>query len=155
MERALRLLSYKPRTIAEMRSRLAEKEWADAQSIEQVIERLRELGYLNDEQFAANFANSRLTMKPLGRVRLRRDLQRKKLPAQAVEEALEQAYEEHDEEALLTTALEKRIRLKGIPRTPEEIKKLFDYLMRRGFQYDLVRRKIRDVTRNPEGMFEE
>jgi SOS response regulatory protein OraA/RecX len=37
------------------------------------------------------------------------------------------------------------LRLKGAPKTPEESKKLFDYLMRRGFNYELVRRKIREI----------
>src|SRR5262245_50401272 len=58
-ERALNLLSYKPRSLAEMRSRLMEKDWAEEAVVDQVLVRLEELGYLNDEEFAANFANSR------------------------------------------------------------------------------------------------
>ena len=76
-ERALNLLSYKPRSLAEMRARLMEKDWAEEAVVDQVLARLEELGYLNDEEFAANFANSRLTAKPIGRSRLRRDLRRK------------------------------------------------------------------------------
>lgn len=150
MERALRLLSYKPRTVKEMRERLLEKEWAEEPTVVQVIARLEELALLNDEQFAASFANSRLTLKPIGRVRLRRDLQRKKLPAQAVEHALDTAFEERSEEDLIQQALEKRIRLKGRPQSQEEAKKLFEFLMRRGFRYDLVRQKIRELDRNLE-----
>src|SRR5262245_45782931 len=51
-ERALNLLSYKPRTLAEMRARLMEKDWAEAVVVDQVLARLEELGYLNDEEFA-------------------------------------------------------------------------------------------------------
>ena len=40
MTRALKLLSYKPRSVAEMRGRLNEKDWAEAQVVEQVIARL-------------------------------------------------------------------------------------------------------------------
>jgi SOS response regulatory protein OraA/RecX len=36
MQRALRLLSYKARTIEEMRRRLLENEWAEAEVVEQV-----------------------------------------------------------------------------------------------------------------------
>lgn len=145
MTRAMNLLSYKPRTQVEMRTRLMEKEWADASIVEQVIARLAELGYLNDEQFAANFANARLTAKPIGRTRLRQDLRRKKLDAQVVEAALDEAYEEHGEEGLIDRLVAKRIKLKGVPRSREESKKLFDYLLRRGFSYDLVMRKVRAV----------
>lgn len=145
MERALRLLSYKPRTIAEMRERLLEKDWTDEASVDQVISRLKELGYLNDDQYAKSFASSRLTVKPLGRIRLRRDLQLKKLPSQTVEKALDNAYEERSEEELIDRAIEKRLRLKGAPTNREESKKLFDYLMRRGFSFDLVMRKVRKI----------
>ncbi len=144
-ERALRLLAYKPRTVAEMRVRLLEKDWAEEAVVDQVVARLEELGYLNDEEFAANFANSQLTTKPIGRTRLRRDLQRKKLPAQVVEQSLNEAYEQRSEEELIERAIKKRLRLKGAPETREEAKKLFDYLMRRGFSYDLIVRKVREA----------
>jgi regulatory protein len=146
MERAFRLISFKPRSVAELRERLLEKDWADETAVEQVIARLRELNYLDDDQLATNFAHSRLTIKPLGRVRLRRDLQRRKLAAQTVETALDEAYTEHSEEELIERAINKRLRLKGAPKSPEETKKLFDYLLRRGFNYDLVMRKVRSLN---------
>jgi regulatory protein len=148
MERALRLLSYKPRSIAEMRSRLLEKDWTDEETVDQVIARLEELGYLNDEQFATSYASTRLNVKPLGRTRLRRDLQRKKLSAETVENALEEAFNAQSEEKLIERAIDKRLRTKGRPQTREDSKKLFDYLIRRGFSYDLVLRKVRQVGKD-------
>lgn len=145
LQRAYRLLSYKPRTVAEMRGRLNEKEWADGEVVERVIGRLLELGYLDDERYAASFAESRLSGRALGRTRLRRDLQRRNLPSEVIENALDEAYNEQGEEALIDRAIEKRLKLKGAPSTREESKKLFDYLMRRGFNYDLVMRKVRSI----------
>ena len=150
MNRALKLLSFKPRSIAELRERLLEKEWADAAIVDQVIARLIELRYLDDEQFAASFASSRLSVRPLGRTRLRRDLQRKKLPNEVTEQTLNQVYDGNAEEDLIDRAVAKRLRLKVVPTTPEATKKLFDYLMRRGFSYDLVRRKIREAAKSVE-----
>ncbi|MBL8188986.1 MAG: RecX family transcriptional regulator [Acidobacteria bacterium] len=155
MERALKLLSFKPRSIAELRERLLEKEWADAAVVEQVITRLIELRYLDDEQFAASYASSRLTVRPLGRTRLRRDLQRKKLPNEVTEQTLDQIYEGDAETELIDRAIAKRLRLKGAPSTPEATKKLFDYLLRRGFSYDLVRRKIREAAKGVDSPEEE
>jgi regulatory protein len=146
-ERALNLLSYKPRSLAEMRARLMEKDWAEEEIVGQVLARLEELGYLNDEEFAANFANSRLAAKPIGRSRLRRDLLRKKLPSETVENALDEAYEQESEEELIDRAIGKRLRLKGAPTNREEAKRLFDYLIRRGFSYDLVIRKVREAAK--------
>lgn len=150
MKRALNLLSFKPRTVAEMRERLMEKDWAEAAVVDQVIARLEELGYLNDEQLAVSFASSRLTFRPLGKTRLRRDLQRRKLPSEITEQTLDQLYEGDAEEELIDRALNKRLKLKGAPTTPEAAKKLFDYLMRRGFSYDLVRRKVREAGKSAD-----
>lgn len=146
MQRAFRLLSYKPRTIVEMRGRLLEKEWADAETVELVINRLQELNYLNDETYASNFASSRLSMKPLGPARLRRDLQLRKLPPETVEATLTEAYAERPEEDLIASALAKRIRLKGFPTDRAGRGKLIAWLMRRGFSYDLAMRKLREIS---------
>jgi regulatory protein len=135
MQRALRLLSYKARTIEEMRRRLLEKEWAEPEVVEQVMTRLAELNYLNDEDYANNFANSRLALKPLGPTRLRIDLQRKQLPAATVESAMARAYDERPEEE---------------PVDRDARNRLTAYLMRRGFSYDLVARKIRELGRPDE-----
>ena len=145
MQRALRLLTYKPRSKAELRGRLLEKDWAEEAIVESVIARLEELGYLDDEQLATTLASSRLERSPLGRSRIRRDLERRKLPAETVENALDHAFTEQSEEELIERAIAKRLRLKGPPTTREESKKLFDYLIRRGFNYDLVLRKVREV----------
>ena len=143
MKRAFNLLSAKPRSIAELRTRLLEKSWAEAAVVERAIARLQELGYLNDQQYAEQFANSRLTIKPIGKTRLRRDLQRKKLPQTVINQAVETVYDEHQEDALIEQAIAKRTRLRGTPTTREESKKLLDYLIRQGFSYDLAMRKVR------------
>jgi regulatory protein len=150
MQRALRLLSYKARTIEEMRRRLLEKEWAEPEVVEQVMTRLAELNYLNDEDYANNFANSRLALKPLGPTRLRIDLQRKQLPAATVESAMARAYDERPEEELIESLIAKRLRLKGLPVDRDARNRLTAYLMRRGFSYDLVARKIRELGRPDE-----
>ncbi len=144
IERAFRLLSYKPRSVAEMRERLLEKDWAEEAVVDRVIDRLKELGYLDDGEFARRFASSRLTVKPLGRTRLRFDLKRRKLGSETIEQALDTAFEEQSEEELIDKAIRKRIRLKGAPKTREESGKLFDFLLRRGFSYELIRRKIHE-----------
>jgi regulatory protein len=147
MARALKLLAAKPRSVAELRHRLLEKEWATEDVVARVLARLEGLGYLNDEQFAANYTASRLSVKPLGRTRLRRDLERKQVPPPTAERALDDAYTERSEEELIDRAIAKRTRRTGAPATREEAKKLFAHLMRLGFGYELVLRKVREVGR--------
>jgi regulatory protein len=141
---ALRLLAAKPRSRAELRERLQEK--CDDDAIVQVMSRLEELGYVNDKKFATSFAAARIATRPLGRVRLRRDLQRRKVSGEVAESAMNEAYAETNEETLIEKAIEKRLRTRGEPRTRQDAQKLFAYLLRQGFDYDLVMRKVREKT---------
>src|SRR5260370_704332 len=59
MNRAIRLLTYKPRSVKELRERLLEKVWADEKTVDEVIEKLSSYGYLDDGQLALNLAASK------------------------------------------------------------------------------------------------
>lgn len=146
VQRAVKLLAAKPRSIEELRERLMEKEWADAEAVEYALEKLKGYGYLNDESFAHGFAASRVRQKAVGRQRLARDLQTKKVAREVADAALDRVYEETPEEDLIAAAIEKRVRLRGLPSTRQESKSLFDHLLRRGFSYDLIIRKVREAS---------
>ncbi len=146
LQRAVKLLAAKPRSVAELRERLLEKEWADEAAADYAIAKLTEYGYLDDEQFALSFAQSRVRQKPVGRQRLARDLKQKKLDKETAEQALAKVYDETPEEKLIDEAIARRLRLRGRPRTREESKSLFDHLLRRGFSVDLVINKVRALN---------
>lgn len=146
-ERAIKLVTARPRSVAELRGLLLKVRAANNAVVEEAISRLREYGYLDDERFALSFASLKVRRKPVGRRRLARDLALKKVDQAVVEEALEQVYTEVSEDELIDRAIEKRIRLRGRPASRAEIKKLFDHLLRRGFPFELVTEKVRLVTR--------
>lgn len=143
LQRAVKLLAAKPRSVAELRERLLEKEWTDEVAVDAALAKLAEYGYVDDERFAVGFASYRVKMKPVGRQRLARDLEMKKVPRETAAAALDLVYEEMPEEKLIDEAIAKRTRLRGRPATRQETKSLFDHLLRRGFSYDLVIRKVR------------
>lgn len=145
-DRAVNLLTYKPRSITELRERLLEKDWTNEQIVDEVIEKLKFYGYLNDAQFAKSFAASQIRQKPVGKRVLKQKLVQKKLDRETVEEALEKALEETPEEEIIERAIAKRLRLKGKPETREDAKKFYDYLLRQGFSYDLVSSKMREIA---------
>ena len=148
-DRAVNLLTYKPRSEKELRLRLLEKDWTNAEIVEAVLVKLKEYNYLNDEQFAKEFAASRLRQKPIGKRVLKQKLALKKLDKETVDAALEKAFEETPEAEVIERAIEKRLRIKGKPETREDSKKFYDYLLRQGFSYDLVSSKMREIaTRN-------
>jgi regulatory protein len=141
--RAIKLLTIKPRSVAELRERLLRGKDANKNVVETVIARLQEYGYLNDERFAFSYASLKVKQRPLGRRRLQRDLKLKQVANSVAEEALELVFAETPEEQLIDAAIEKRIRLRGRPKTRIEAKKLFDHLLRQGFQFELVSDKVR------------
>ena len=147
MTRAVNLLAAKPRSIAELRERLLEKNWTNREIVDAVLEKLKEYKYLDDAQFAQNFAASKLRQKPIGKRRLQQTLSQKKLDKETVAEAIEQVYEATPESDLIDVAIGKRMRLKGKPESREDSKKFYDFLMRQGFSYDLISRKMLDLGR--------
>lgn len=148
-ERAVKLLAAKPRSVAELRERLLQGKGLKGNTtvVETVIARLREYGYLDDERFAFSYASSKVKQRPVGRRRLQRDLKLKQVENTVAEEALELVYAETPEDQLIDRAIEKRIRLRGRPKTRAEAKSLFDHLLRQGFGFELVSEKVRSVTK--------
>ena len=145
MNRAVKLLAAKPRSVAELRDRLLEKLWTDEAIVDGVIEKLKEYKYLDDEQFARDVAVSKLRQKPQGKRRLQQAMSQKKLDREIVENAIRNAFEKHPEEKLIDAAIEKRIRLKGVPETREDEKRFYDHLTRLGFGYGLIKEKLNDL----------
>jgi regulatory protein len=145
-QRAVKLLAAKPRSIAELRERLLQGKGATKDVVETVIARLREYGYLNDEQFALSYASFKVKQKPVGRRRLERDLKLKKIPSAVANDALEVVYAETSEEQLIEQAIAKRLRIRGRPKNRAEVKSLFDHLLRQGFAFELVSEKVRSLA---------
>lgn len=145
-QHAVKLLAAKPRSIAELRERLAER-CSSKSVLETVISRLREYGYLDDERYALTYAASKVRQQPIGRRRLELNLTRKKVDRAVAEEALNQVFAETSEEELIDRAIEKRVRLRGAPKTRAEAKSLFDHLLRQGFPFELVGNKVRAASK--------
>jgi regulatory protein len=152
MATALRMLAARARSEAQLREKLLAKEWLDASLLDECLARLKELGYINDRNFARQYALSRLQSRGIGRGRLARELAEKKLAREIIEETLETVFEEVAEDDLLDKAIEKHIRLHGAPKDPKGARRIFAHLMRRGFQYDLIARRLRSIR---QGMDEQ
>ena len=141
--RAVKLLTVRPRSVAELRERLLQGKNTNVSIVDTVIARLEEYGYLNDERFAFGYASLKVKQRPVGRRRLQRDLKLKKVDNAVAEGALELVYAETTEAQLIDIAIQKRLRLRGRPKTRIEAKKLFDHLLRQGFEFELVSDKVR------------
>ncbi len=146
MNRAVKLLAAKPRSVRELRERLLEKLWTNESIVDGVIEKLKEYQYLDDEQFARDLAISKLRQKPQGKRLLQQTMSRKMLDRETVESAINEAFEKMPEDELIEQAIAKRLHLKGKPETRQETKKFYDHLLRQGFGYELIREKLPDAA---------
>lgn len=147
-QRAAKLLAAKQRSVEELREKLSTTRGATPAMVDEAIARLREYGYLDDAKFAQSYASLRLRERPIGRRRLQRDLWRKKVDKQTVESALDEVFESTPEDDLIDRAIAKRVRVRGKPKTREDAKKLFDHLLRQGFEFELVSEKVRALAKS-------
>ena len=135
-EKAFNFIGYRPRSTEEVRIRLS-REYYSKEAIERVILRLIELDMLDDRKFAQEFTEGRLRNKGYGPMRIRQDLRRKGIPTEIIEAEITSAFKETAPADLAAISAEKIFgRLSRLSDTHVRKKKLSDYLLRRGFNYD-------------------
>jgi len=139
-EAALRLLSSRPRSENEMRTRLAMR-GVDPGTIDAEVERLRSSGLLDDEKFAESWVEDRKRLAPRGRRMLRYELLGRGIDPESAERATGDI---DDAETALNLA---RDRARKAPVTTYEafVAKVGSFLSRRGFDYDVTARATRQV----------
>ncbi|MEO8357409.1 MAG: RecX family transcriptional regulator [Chloroflexota bacterium] len=132
-QQAMLYLSYRARSESEIRKNLQKHEIPQA-VIEQTLERLRQNGLANDNQFAQAWVENRSTFRPRSRRLMAMELRQKGLDDEAIESAVETV----DDEASAYAAGQKRSgRLKDLEWIDFR-KKLSGFLARRGFSYSVI-----------------
>ncbi len=132
--RALNLLSYRDRSLQEIRQNL-KKHQTPEDVIDEVLQRLQEEGYANDTRFARLWVENRNTFRPRGRRVLAMELRRKGVAPAVIEDILR---ENEPEETLALRAGRQRARRYAALDWPAFRRKLTAFLARRGFAYSVV-----------------
>jgi regulatory protein len=136
MHLAVRYLARWDRTVAQMEQFLRDK-GASPTQVTHTIGRLSDLRYLNDRAYAERWVDSRLARQPMGRERLKVELQAKGVPDPVIDEALSDALKHLDEDALARRALTARLRAGRRRMTSLQAARL---LRQWGFDEDVVAR---------------
>ena len=134
--RALHFLAARPRSAFEVRRRLGAAGIAE-EPASRVIERLQQQGLIDDAQFAAYWVEQRQAHRPKGPRALRSELRAKGVAVEAISPAIQTAAEDQGEAACragLREARRQRARDE-----PEFALALGKYLVRRGFDYGVIR----------------
>ena len=143
-EYALKLLTIRPRSEAELKRRLMEKGY-EPLVITPVIEALKRVSLIDDMEFARIWVKNRMATRPRGKTMLMAELKRKGLKNEIINEVLDKFPEEYDEIKIVKEIAEKRLKVfKGLN---EQVKKrrLFGYLARRGFSIDIINEILNSI----------
>ena len=108
---------------------------------DEIISTLIEENYLNEERFAIAFAGGKWRVKQWGRVKIKYELKQKKVSEYCIKKALQQISEEEYLAVIKKMADEKYASLKAEQYLVRK-KKTMDFLIRKGFEMDLVRKVI-------------
>jgi regulatory protein len=153
LDYAVKSLASKMKSERDLRRRLADRVSADETgraAVEKVIAKLKELGYLSDQRFAADFARLRQENEKLGKRRVQQGLMQKGIAGSLVNEAVTKQYEEVDETTLARQFIERK-RLKQPSGDREQRQKETAKIMRRLVAAGFSSRAIWTVLRDWAG----
>jgi regulatory protein len=120
---AARALSARALTISELREKLKRRA-AEASDVDEVLARLKESGYLNDQRFADSYASWRRDDGGFGKTRVLRDLMARRVAPAVAKQAAEAAYQGADEVAMIEKFLARKYRGKDLGALLKEEKHL-------------------------------
>jgi len=141
VDSAAHFLGYRPRSTAEVRRNLAEKD-VPPEVIDAAVERMTALGYLDDEAFARYWVQNRGEFKPLSQRALRQELRQKGVDHPVIEVVLEDV----GEADLAYKAAQTQLRRLRRATHKDFHTKLANFLQRRGFSYSIARDVIQRLV---------
>jgi regulatory protein len=145
-KRALDLLAYRARSEDELRRRLGRDGFSESAATG-AVERMRDLGYVDDVAFATEYATARFRARGYGRHRLLSELRKRGVAPSIAASAVDGAIGDGEGELENARAFaHKRMgRLSKEPDAYRRRKKLSDALVRRGFGRDIVQRVVDEL----------
>lgn len=140
LEKAVELLSRRAHLERELSAKLASRGYADDE-VDAAFARLRELGYLDDEAAARQWAEARLRRGPRGRIRLKADLMKRGADADLAAAVAAELTDDDDLESAREAARRTRSRGDSLARR----------LQRQGFSARAARRVVRELGDDATG----
>jgi regulatory protein len=137
-EAAIRLLETRPRSRRELEQALGRKGYGP-ETVAQVLAKLENLGYINDEQYARELVSGLLRRRVTGRRGLVYRLRQSGLGSEAAARVVGEALEGVDETARAQSALEAQLRRWGEMDDPRKLRaKAWQYLARQGYDSAVI-----------------
>ncbi|MGO8950751.1 MAG: regulatory protein RecX [Ktedonobacterales bacterium] len=147
LDRALSFLAPRPRSRAEVRRRLLAPKRRNpsppprSEQVERVLDHLESLELLDDRQFADFWVENRERFSPRSARALAHELRQRGVAGETIEEV---SKPERDEQHALAAGRQ-RLRALSTVSYPDFQARLGQFLLRRGFDYEIVRRVTRQL----------
>jgi|UniRef100_A0A7V3RF01 regulatory protein len=138
---ALMLLKVRPRSEWELSNRLLQKGYDD-KVIENLIYEMKQKGFINDEKFAKLFAVDELELKFKGPKYIEYELKELKVDEEIIAKIVDEMMEGVDLKELF------KLFLKNHPN--DSYDKLFQKLVKRGFDPYTVKKLVREISKEME-----
>jgi regulatory protein len=138
---ALKMLGRRELSEAQVRERLARR-GHESQAIDEAITRLKHERAIDDTRVADAMARTATAVKRRGRVRVRRQIEQAGIAPAVARRAVDDTFGALDEEALIESALGKRLRDGAVIADDKELGRLYRYLIAQGFEMDRVMRAL-------------
>ena len=154
-DRVLNFFSYRPRSEKELSDWFVRKEIGE-EIQKMVIPKIKELGLLNDEEFARWWLEQRATFRPAGKRLLKLELQRKGISGDIIVKLLDCYFERSEKQgSYIAKDSEKESAKKIAEKKLNTLKrfsglelkqKLSAHLVRRGFDWETVKEVVDEIT---------
>jgi len=147
-EIAFQSLARRERSEKELRERL-NRRGIENKAEEKVVKDLKRYDFLNDKKFAVKFVNDYISRKPSGRKLVAYELSRRGISEEIKEEILDDFFSRIDEKELAKKAVFKKIRADEGKLQNDKKKKMYDFLYRRGFNWELIKETLEELCVQP------
>lgn len=140
---AFLLFKFRPRSEKELSQRLKNKKFDD-RTIKDIVRFLKEKVFLDDSSFARAWIESRLK-KPFGLRRIRQELKLKGIDEQIITSHIAAAKKDYSEEEIVKKITKEKFSKVRNLEVDKAKRRIFSYLIRRGFSPDVVMDAIRQL----------
>lgn len=138
-----RFFSYRPRSIHETRNYLKNKLKLDELALEKYLDKLNGSGLLNDEAFVVWWIGQRTEKRQRASIAIRGEIMGKGVSAEQVDRVIKNIGV--DDDKTISMLIQKKAPSFERKYDTSILKQKFtEYLMRRGYRYDLCKRSLED-----------
>ncbi len=152
---ALKYLSIRSHTKKELKLKLLKKKFPES-GIDTVLSRLEEMGYINDENTAGYYVAELQRLRKEGKELILSRLIKKGLSRDVISRTMDKVFSDDAELLNCRTLAGKKYQI-FMERENDEIKalkKLYDFLLGKGFAYELIKKVINELKTNSSPEFD-